>query len=86
MELGSIGFFRPVAYWFCVAKEKKRASGQREVTEGRKRREAEEERLLRVRDENDIAGDWKSGAVRGQGERGGQPERNLSLWGWEWLM
>lgn len=47
----------------------KRASGQR----GEKQEEgmeAEEERLLRVRDDNDIAGDCESGAMRGQEEQG----------------
>lgn len=47
----------------------KRASGQRGEKE-EEETEAEEERLLRVRDENDIAGDWKSGAMRGQEEQG----------------
>ena len=32
--------------------------------------EAEKEGLLRVRDEQDIAGDWESGARRGQEEQG----------------
>lgn len=31
--------------------------------------EAEKEGLLRVRDEQDIAGDWESGARRGQEEQ-----------------
>lgn len=47
--------------------------------------EAEKEGLLRVRDEQDIAGDWESGARRGQEEQG-PARKDLSLWGWEWLM
>lgn len=46
-----------------------RASGQR----GERKEqgmEAEKERLLRVRDENGIAGDWESGAMRVQEEQG----------------
>ena len=47
--------------------------------------EAEKERLLRVRDEQDLDGDWESGARRGKEEQG--PARKaLSLWGREWLM
>ncbi|KAI4830967.1 hypothetical protein KUCAC02_002568 [Chaenocephalus aceratus] len=40
---------------------------------------------LRVRDEQDIAGDWESGARRGQEEQG-PARKDLSLWGREWLM
>lgn len=47
--------------------------------------EPEKERLVRVRDEQDVAGDWESGARRGQEEQGPARE-DLSLWGWEWLM
>lgn len=47
--------------------------------------EAEDKGLLRVRDEQDIAGDWEAGARRGQEEQG-PARKDLSLWGWEGLM
>lgn len=48
-------------------------------------READKEGLRSVGDEQDIAGDWESGARRGQ-EKQGAARKDLSLWGWEWLM
>lgn len=47
--------------------------------------EEEEDGLLRVREEQDIAGDYESGARRGQEEQG-PARKDLSLWVWEGLM